>query len=72
MNQLGVGAVIAVNSSRNQKPAFDEHLYRERHRIENPFSHLKAFHRISTRYEKLHFTFAAMLTLSCLLFWLKY
>jgi transposase len=61
-----------VNSSRNQKPVFDEHLYRERHRIENLFSRLKSFRRVATRYEKLHVTFAAMVTLSCLLFWLKY
>lgn len=72
VNQLGGVAVIAVNSSRNQKPAFDEHLYRERHRIENLFSRLKSFRRVATRYEKLHVTFAAMVTLSCLLFWLKY
>jgi transposase len=72
VNQLGGVAVIAVNSSRNQKPAFDQHLYRERHRIENLFSRLKSFRRIATRYEKLHLTFAAMLTLACLLIWLKF
>ena len=71
MNQLGGVAVIAVNSSRSQKPAFDEHLYRERHRIENLFARLKAFRRIATRYEKLHATFAAMLSLACLLIWIK-
>jgi len=72
VNQLGGIAVIAVNSSRAKKPAFDEHLYRERHRIENLFAKLKAFRRIATRYEKLFSTFAAMLTLACILIWLKY
>ena len=71
VNQLGGVAVIAVNASRAQKPAFDEHLYRERHRIENLFARLKAFRRIATRYEKLHFTFAAMLSLAAILVWLK-
>ncbi len=71
VNQLGGIAVIAVNSSRSIKPAFDEHLYRERHRIENLFAKLKAFRRIATRYEKLHSTFAAFLSLACLLIWLK-
>ena len=71
VNQLG-GVVIAVNSSRSQKPPFDEHLYRERHRIENLFARLKSFHRIATRYEKLHRSFAAMVTLACILVWLKY
>ena len=72
VNQLGGTAVIALHPSRAQPPAFDEHLYRERHRIENLFAKLKAFRRIATRYEKLHFTFAAMLSLVCILIWLKY
>ena len=71
VNQLGGVAVIAVNNSRAKKPAFDEHLYRERHRIENLFARLKAFRRIATRYEKLHLTFAAMLSLASILVWLK-
>lgn len=71
VNQLGGTAVIALHPSRSQKPAFDEHLYRERHRIENLFAKLKRFRRIATRYEKLHSTFAAMLSLSCILIWLQ-
>lgn len=64
-------AVIAVNSSRSKKPDFDEHLYRERHRIENLFQRLKHFRRIATRFEKLHQCFAAMLSLACILIWLN-
>lgn len=71
VNQLGGIAVIALHPSRAQKPAFDEHLYRERHRIENLFARLKAYRRIATRYEKLHLTFAAMVSLACILVWLK-
>ncbi|MEN9840256.1 MAG: Transposase domain, partial [Verrucomicrobiota bacterium] len=29
------------------------------------------YHRIATRYEKLHSTFAAMVSLACILVWLK-
>lgn len=72
VNQLGGVAVIAIHSSRAQKPAFDEHLYRERHRIENLFARLKSFRRIATRFEKLHVTFAAMVSLACLLVWLRF
>ena len=71
VNQLGGTAVIALHPSRSYKPPFDEHLYRERHRIENLFAKLKHFRRIATRYEKLHLTFAAMLSLSCILIWLQ-
>jgi hypothetical protein len=35
----------------------------ERHHIENVFARLKSFLRIATRYEKLHRTLAAMVTL---------
>jgi transposase len=71
VNQLGGVAVIALHPNRAQKPPFDEHLYYERHRIENLFARLKALRRIATRYEKLHATFAAMLALACILVWLK-
>lgn len=54
VNQLGGTAAIALHLSRAQKPVFDEHLYGERHRIENLFAKLKHFRRISTRHEKLH------------------
>ena len=71
VNQLGGVAVIAIHPSRTILPPFDQHLYRQRHRIENLFARLKAFRRIATRYEKLHRTFAAMLSLACILVWLK-
>ena len=71
VNQLGGVAVIALHPRRTILPPFDQHLYRERHRIENLFARLKAFRRIATRYEKLHTHFAAMLSLACILVWLK-
>jgi transposase len=72
VNQHGGVAVIAVNASRSAKPAFDEHLYRARHCIENLFARLKSFRRLATRYEKLHSSFAAMLSLACILLWLRF
>lgn len=72
VNQLGGVPVIAINSRRSQKPPFDQHLYKERHRIENLFARLKSFKRIATRYEKLLTTFSSMLTLASILVWLKY
>ncbi len=71
VNQLGGVAVIALHPGRSQKPDFDQHLYRERHRIENLFQRLKHYRRIAMRFEKLHVSFAAMLTLACILIWLK-
>ncbi len=71
VNQLGATAVIALHPNRSQKPPFDEHFYRERHRIENLFAKLKQYRRIATRYEKLHRSFAAMVCLASILVWLK-
>ena len=71
VNQLGGIAVIPPKANRAVKPAYDEYLYCERHRIENLFARLKGYRRIATRYEKLHITFAAMVTLACILVWLK-
>ena len=71
VNQPGGVAIIALHPGRAQKPAFDEHPYRERHRIENLFFRLKHHRRTATRFEKLHSTFAAMLSLACILIWLK-
>jgi transposase len=71
VKQQAAIATIALHPSRAQPPAFDQHLYKERHRIENLFAKLKQFRRISTRYDKLHSSFASMLTLACILIWLK-
>ena len=71
VNQLGGIAVIALHPSRAHPPPFDQHLYRERHRIENLFAKLKAFRRIATRYDKCLSSFAAFLSLACIFLWLK-
>ena len=71
VNQLGGVAVIPPKANRAAKPAFDEHLYRERHRIENLFARLKSFRRIATRYDKLLLSFAAFVSLACIVIWLK-
>lgn len=72
VHQLGGVPVIAVKANRLVKPAFDAHLYVERHRIENLFARLNVYRRIATRYEKLHLTFAAMVSIACILIWLKF
>ena len=72
VNQQGGVAVIAIHPNRSQKPAFDEDVYRERHKVENLFQRLKSFRRIATRYEKLHSSFAAMLSIACIILWIKH
>ena len=58
-------AVIPPKACRSAKPAFDPHLYRSRHLIENLFCRLKASRRIATRYDKTVRSFAAFVSLAC-------
>ena len=68
---LAASPSFPPKANRSTKPAFDDHLYVERHRIENLFARLKVFRRIATRFEKLHITFAAMVTIACIVIWIK-
>jgi len=72
IRKLGGIAVIACNAARASMPAFDPHLYRERHRIENSFARLKGFRRIATRFDKLLRSFGAMVCLACVVLWLRF
>jgi transposase len=69
IRQRGGIAVIPPKANRSIKPVFDEHIYVERHHIENLFARLKSFHRIATRYEKPPRTFAAMASIDFI--WIK-
>ena len=46
-------------------------LYKERHLVENYFLKLKAFRRITTRYDKLASTFLGIICIASILIWLK-
>ena len=52
MRKKGMTAVIPSTSSRKQKRQIDEHLYKERHLVENFFCKIKRYRRVATRYEK--------------------
>lgn len=71
MNDNQVCAVIAYRKNRKNIPDFDKHIYRERHKVENYFQKIKAFRRIATRYEKLHRSFKAMLSLASIIVWMR-
>ena len=72
VNQLGVVAVIPPESQSCSQSRFDEHLYREHHRVENLSAKLKSFRRIATRYDKLLRSFAAFVSLAYIIVWLRY
>ena len=63
--------VVPPKSNRLEQRAFDRHLYKERHLVECFFAKLKAFRRISTRYEKLAVTFRTLVLIASCLVWMQ-
>jgi putative transposase len=61
-------------SSRSRKAPilYDKALYRERHRVENMFGHIKDWRRIAMRCDRCaHAFFSAICLAATLLFWIK-
>ena len=67
----GSKPVIPPRSNRLEQREFDRNLYKERHLVECFFAKIKAFRRISTRYEKLAVTFRAAVLIAACMTWLQ-
>ena len=52
-----IKACIPPKRNRKIQHAFDKQIYKTRHKIENMFSELKDWRRISTRYDRWAHTF---------------
>jgi transposase len=48
----GATAVIPPKKNRKEPRAYDEHLYKERNKVERFIRLMKAYRRVATRYEK--------------------
>ncbi len=66
-----VTAVIPPKANRRTPRAFDRHLYKARHLIENFFAKLKQFRAIATRYDKTARNFLAAIYLTASAIWLN-
>ena len=51
--------VIPSLANRKRPAAYDKHMYRWRHLIENYFAKIKEFRGIATRYDKTDISYAA-------------
>ena len=67
----GSEIVVPPKSNRLEQRWFDQHLYKERHLVECFFAKLKAFRRISTRYEKLAINYRTIVLIAACLIWLQ-
>ena len=67
----GTEPVIPPRSHRLVQREYDRHLYKDRNLIERFFNRIKHFRRIATRYEKLARNFSSLLSLICILIWIR-
>ena len=65
----GVIAVIPPKRNRQHPRAYDVHLYRHRHWVENAFLWLKRWRGIATRNAKNAASFLAAVQIRCLALW---
>lgn len=57
--ELGFTPVVPPNPNRLEPWEYDKELYKKRNEVERLFRRLKAFRRISTRFDKLDVMFTA-------------
>lgn len=59
------------SNSTKANPDFDKELYKSRHLVENLFAKLKHFRAFATRFDKLTRNFESVVSIGCLVLWLK-
>jgi transposase len=69
LTDRGTTPVIKQNPTRKHFHPFDKNAYKGRNIIERAFSHLKDWHRVATRYDKLARNFRATVVLTSILLW---
>lgn len=62
--------MIPTGSARFRKRKIDEHLYKERHLVENFFCKLKRYRRVATRYDKHAANYLGFVLFACIRVWL--
>jgi transposase len=64
-------AVIPSRSNHKEQRMIDEHLYKERHLIENQIGKLKHFRRVFSRFDKLAKNYLSFIYLANTVVWLR-
>ncbi len=71
VQKSGAAAHIPPRKNRLKEKIYDEHLYKERHKVECLFGFLKHYRRLFGRFDKTKQTFSAFLHFVGALQWLK-
>lgn len=69
--KAGKTVVTPPKSSHKHQRAYDRHLYKARHLIENFFARLKQYRAIATRYDKTARNFLGAIHLAAAVVWLN-
>ena len=69
--QANKTVIIPAKSSRKHQRAYDRHLYKARHLIENFFARLKQYRAIATRYDKTARNFLGAIHMAAAVVWLN-
>jgi transposase len=64
-------AVIPSKTNRKMPRIIDEHLYKERHLIENQIGKLKHFRRVFSRFDKLAKNYLSFIYFASTIIWLR-
>lgn len=71
LDTIGCAVVIPSTASRIPALPYDKELYKARSEVECTFNLLKQARRFATRYEKTLRNYAAVVTLGCVMLWLR-
>jgi transposase len=63
--------VIPPRCNRKTPREYDKDIYKERNLVERLFQKLKQYRRVATRYERLALNYMTMLSLICMMIWIK-
>jgi transposase len=70
-SKQGMQVHIPSRKNRKEQRAYDKHLYKQRHLVENAFLHLKRWRGIATRYAKRSSSFLCAVQIRCLMLWIN-
>jgi putative transposase len=67
----GAEAVIPPKKNRNEPRAYDEHVYKERNKVERFINLMKQYRRVATRYEKTDPNFLGFIYVAAIMILLR-
>lgn len=71
IRERGSEPMVPGRANRKEKIEYDKEIYGARSLVENAFCKLKQYRAVATRYDKLARNFSGMVTMACIMVWLR-